>query len=116
MSGRTIAPRGTVYLYHIDPPFGHCRHVVGFTTNLTHRHGEHMRGQGAPIIRHALRTGHHVTLARTWTAVSQDLEMFIKHRYKDTRSLCPLCDQHSDRHLPDSRARTVQGWFTHRRK
>jgi hypothetical protein len=49
---------------HIDPPFKHARHYIGFTPDPTadRRVSEHLNGlfKGTPLIKAALDAGHTV--------------------------------------------------------
>lgn len=80
---------GVVYLLHLDRPFGHARHYLGWSRNLDRRLAHHWRGTGATMLRHAREAGIGWTVARTW-AGTRTLESQLKKRGGRAR-LCPVC-------------------------
>ncbi len=84
----------TVYVLHIDPPFKHARHYIGFTPDPTadRRVSEHLNGlfKGTPLIKAALDAGHSVRLAHQFPGANREFERWLKDR-KDVRSWCPCC-------------------------
>lgn len=88
----TEHPHGTVYLLHLEQPFGHARHYSGWAGpgNLDGRLWHHERGSGANMLRHVAAAGIRWHLARTWPG-DRALERRIKHRGGASR-LCPTCD------------------------
>lgn len=82
---------GTVYLLHLDPPYKHAAHYLGWTGpgNLGHRLAHHAAGTGANLLLYAAKAGGTWTLARTW-AGDRHLERRIKRR-GGLRRCCPVC-------------------------
>lgn len=82
---------GTVYLLHLDPPYKHARHYIGWASpgNLAHRLGHHAAGSGANLLRVVAEAGGTWTVVRTW-AGGRDLERRIKRRGGAAR-VCPTC-------------------------
>jgi predicted GIY-YIG superfamily endonuclease len=82
-------PGGTVYLLHLDEPFGHARHYTGWASDLHGRLAHHAAGTGANLLRHVAKAGIGWQLARTWQG-DRYLERRIKRRGGATRR-CPIC-------------------------
>jgi len=81
---------GTVYVLHLDPPYRHAGHYVGWTEgDVDARIAMHLRGQGSPLIRAATALGVRVQLAIT-IAGSRGLERRLK-RWHKTAQFCPIC-------------------------
>lgn len=80
-----------VYLLHIEPAFKHAAHYAGVTNrdDLWQRLEEHRSGAGALMLRHAVRAGSQLMLARVWYNVPRKFELRIKGR--SLRNLCPCC-------------------------
>jgi hypothetical protein len=82
-------PGGTVYLLHLDPPFGHARHYTGWASDLYGRLAHHGTTSGANLLLHAAKAGGTWTLARTW-AGDRYLERRLKRAGGASRR-CPIC-------------------------
>jgi hypothetical protein len=82
-------PGGTVYLLHLDPPFGHARHYTGWASDLHGRLAHHGTSQGANMLWHAAKAGGTWTLARTWPG-DRYLERRLKRAGGASRR-CPVC-------------------------
>ncbi len=82
---------GTVYLLHLDPPYKHARHYLGWSSagNLGYRLAHHAAGTGANLLLHAAKAGGSWTLARTW-AGDRHLERRLQRRGGAAR-VCPVC-------------------------
>jgi predicted GIY-YIG superfamily endonuclease len=80
---------GTIYLIHLDTPYKHARHDLGWTTNLDARLHAHREGQGARLMEVITAAGITWRLARTWPG-GRDRERAIKNRHEAPR-LCPEC-------------------------
>lgn len=84
------AADAVVYLLHIDPPYRHARHVLGWTRDLPLAIGEHWSGRTrSGIVRAALDAGSKVVVARKWRGGAEEAA-----RLRGTRSLgryCPRC-------------------------
>jgi predicted GIY-YIG superfamily endonuclease len=83
---------GTVYLLHLDPPYRHARHYVGWTRDLAARLDAHRAGQGARLMEVVKQAGGTFRLARTWPG-GRDRERAIKNRHEAPK-LCPECSPH----------------------
>jgi hypothetical protein len=82
-------PGGTVYLLHLDPPFGHAKHYTGWANDLYGRLAHHGTTTGANLLLHAAKAGGSWTLARTW-AGDRHLERRLKRSGGAARR-CPIC-------------------------
>ncbi len=82
---------GTVYLLHLDPPFKHARHYIGFTRmtmdeRMRRHHGRH----GARLLRAQLAAGGTWRVAQVWPQVQRQWELTLKRRGGGARC-CPIC-------------------------
>jgi len=82
---------GQVYLIHLDQPFRHARHYLGWTLNLERRIAQHRAGTGAKLLRAVNRHGIRWEVVRIWPG-GPDLEHTLKAR-KNSPRLCPVCVQ-----------------------
>jgi hypothetical protein len=82
---------GTVYLLHLDPPYKHARHYLGWASagNLGYRLAHHAAGSEANLLLHAAKAGGSWRIARTW-AGDRHLERRLKRRGGAAR-VCPVC-------------------------
>jgi predicted GIY-YIG superfamily endonuclease len=87
--GPAVGGAGTVYLIHLDEPYKHARHYLGWTTDLNSRLEAHQAGRGARLMEVVKAAGITWRLARTWPG-SRDRERAIKNRHEAPR-LCPEC-------------------------
>jgi predicted GIY-YIG superfamily endonuclease len=85
----TAAVQGTVYLVHLDRPFGHAKHYTGFALNLRRRLAQHRRGKGAHLLALAQDAGITWQLARTWEGTRAE-ERRLKNMGGASRR-CPMC-------------------------
>jgi predicted GIY-YIG superfamily endonuclease len=88
-AGPADGDAGTVYLIHLDEPYKHARHYLGWTTDLDARLQAHQQGRGARLMEVVKAAGITWRLARTWPG-SRDRERAIKNRHEAPR-LCPEC-------------------------
>jgi hypothetical protein len=80
-----------VYVIHIEPPFHHARHYVGFSKDILARLALHQLGQSqVALIRAAVLAGHRLILAHVWPDADRNFERRIKNR-KNTPRYCPIC-------------------------
>lgn len=91
---RTLSPEhpgGTVYLLHLEEPFGHARHYTGWADggNLSRRLAHHLAGSGANLLRHVGKAGIGWELARTWPGDRREERRLKKQGGASRR--CPLC-------------------------
>jgi hypothetical protein len=80
-----------VYLLHLDPPYKHARHYLGWASpgNLGQRLAHHAAGTGANLLLYAAKAGGTWRLARTWPG-DRHTERRLKGRGGRAR-LCPVC-------------------------
>lgn len=82
--------KGSIYLLHLEPPYRHARHYLGWAKrDVTRRVGEHLSGQGSPLVRAAVGAGGSVLLARVWMGQGRSQERRLKS--KGTARYCPFC-------------------------
>lgn len=82
----------SVYLLHLDPPYRHARHYVGFATCVARRVAHHRAGTGARFTQVVVEAGHAILLARVWRGRSRRFERALKNReYGSLDALCPRC-------------------------
>lgn len=81
-------PGGTVYLLHLDEPFGHAKHYTGWASDLYGRLAHHGTTSGANLLLHVAKAGGTWTLARTWNG-DRYLERRLKAHGATRR--CPIC-------------------------
>jgi predicted GIY-YIG superfamily endonuclease len=80
-----------VYVLHIEPPYHHAAHYIGFTTRPEReRVAEHLAGRGSPLIRAALAAGHEVKVAHSWNCGTRQFERYLKN-LKMTPRFCRCC-------------------------
>lgn len=84
---------GKLYLIHLDPPFKHAAHYLGYTSraDVEDRVAEHRAGRGANMLRHAVASGSSLTIARVWMGKTRKNERSLKGR--SLRPLCPHCKE-----------------------
>jgi hypothetical protein len=80
---------GTVYLLHLDAPFGHAKHYTGWASDLYGRLGHHGTSTGANLLWHVAKAGIGWQLARTWPG-DRHLERRLKRGGGAARR-CPIC-------------------------
>jgi hypothetical protein len=95
MRGRDFTPtqpgvKGTVYLLHLDTPFGHAKHYTGWAASLASRLAHHAAGTGARLMQVVAQAGIGFSLARTWQEVDRNFERKLKNRGGASRH-CPIC-------------------------
>lgn len=83
---------GTIYLLHFDRSFGHARHYLGWTTDLTKRLAAHGTCDGSALMRAVADAGIGWSLARTWPG-DRYRERQLKGQGGRSR-MCPLCRAH----------------------
>jgi hypothetical protein len=84
--------KGTVYLLHIEPPYHHAKHYLGWTEfDVEGRVAYHVSGYGNKLIRAAVKAGHGIIIARTWSDEDRNFERTLKNR-KNAPRLCPICN------------------------
>ena len=97
-SGAAIKPHpgdaqgvpGVVYVLHLEPPYRHAAHYIGWTAeDVPGRVQAHLCGRGSPLIRAAVAAGVAVEIAATFPG-TRSLERRLK-RWHKTGQFCPTC-------------------------
>src|SRR5205085_2158791 len=83
-----------VYLLHLDRPFKHAKHYLGFSMNLEARLQCHRNGNGARFMEVVSQAGIGFTLARLWRCDTWEEGRALERKLKKQHSplLCPLCN------------------------
>lgn len=109
MSVTSQGEPGTVYLVHLQRPYRHERHYLGWAADVQRRLAEHRAGDGSPLLRAAAAAGIGFDVVRTWPGTRFDERRL--HRFKNTPArLCPICrgkpaeSPAPRRHLPTAAA------------
>lgn len=84
---------GGVYLIHLERPYKHARHYIGFARNIEARLDHHRRGSGANFLKVVTRAGIPWHLVRVWAGQDKTFERRIKGR--SATRLCPECNPES---------------------
>lgn len=79
---------GTIYVLHIEPPYRHAAHYVGWTgkNDVAERLADHYAGRGSPLVRAAVAAGCDVRLTNTFPGTRTD-----ERRCKDTHKRDRFC-------------------------
>ena len=80
---------GTVYLLHLDQPYKHARHYLGWASDLDARLAQHAAGDGARLLQVVRDAGIGWQLARTWPG-DRYRERQLKKQGGRSR-MCPVC-------------------------
>ena len=93
---------GTIYLLHLETPYKHARHYLGFSTHLKARLEHHRNGTGARFMQVVTEAGIPWCVARKWQGTRYD-ERRLKNRHNSAQ-LCPICLK--EKHGQDSHDHT----------
>lgn len=90
-----------VYLIHLEEPFHHCRHYIGFAEGgqegVKRRYKRHCSGDGSKLLRAVKSAGIVFKVVRTWEG-DRSIERGLKNK-KNSRFLCPVCNtKHKETH------------------
>ncbi len=88
-TGTEAAAGSQVYLIHLERPYKHARHYLGWTRNLTRRLAQHRAGTGARLLRAVNRCGIGWEVVRLWPG-GPEIERQLKV-LKNSPRLCPVC-------------------------
>jgi predicted GIY-YIG superfamily endonuclease len=77
------------YLLHFDSKVHGAQHYLGWSVHIARRIRQHLKGDGARLVRQALRAGICVELVRVWTSADRKYERVLKVRAP--KSYCPKC-------------------------
>lgn len=88
--------QGTIYLIHLERPYRHARHYLGWTEGpLADRIAAHRSGQGSPLLRAATEVG--INWYVVWTCVGDRYEERRLKNGKHVSRFCPAClDEEED--------------------
>lgn len=91
-----------VYLLHINPPYKHARHYLGYADDLQRRIAEQQTGRraAARLPQVVIAAGCTLVLARIWPGQDRHFERKLKQR-KNTPCLCPICNGQGTALNPD---------------
>lgn len=84
-----------VYLIHLDKPYRHAQHYIGFAaTEATYlrRIQHHRKGTGAAFLRAVNRAGIKWSVVREWPDEDGRFERQLKNTKHSSR-LCPECNK-----------------------
>jgi predicted GIY-YIG superfamily endonuclease len=81
----------TVYLIHLDVPFGHALHYIGFSERMEARITHHRNGTGAWFLKKVNEAGISWQVVRTWANQDRAFERKLKN-FKKSKCLCPVCN------------------------
>ena len=82
--------QGTVYMIHLQRPYRHARHYLGWTHDVEQRLAVHRQGQGSPLLRAAVAAGITFDVVRTWPG-DRHLERRLHNAKNSPARLCPVC-------------------------
>lgn len=84
---------GTIYLLHLERPYRHARHYLGWTAgeDLSPRLEAHRGGSGARLMEGVAAAGIGFVLARAWEGKTRHDERRMKVRGQTRR--CPVCKE-----------------------
>ena len=80
-----------VYLIHLNTPYKHAKHYLGFSEKLPGRVQQHRRGNGARFMEVIAKQGISWHVSRVWDG-DRELEAALKTGNNSGR-LCPTCLQ-----------------------
>ena len=80
-----------VYLIHLEKPFGHAQHYIGWAERLDARISHHKAGSGALFLRKVNEAGIPWTVVRTWSNQTRTFERWLKN-LKKAKLICPVCN------------------------
>lgn len=80
------------YLLHLDPPYKHAAHYLGYADDIQRRIEEHEAGAGARLTQVAVGAGCRLVLARIWPGAGKAYERTLKKQRGSSR-LCPICKE-----------------------
>ena len=83
-----------VYLIHLDKPFVHSQHYIGWSEFLTARFNHHKNGTGCRFLKRVNEAGIDYKIVREWKNQDRDFERRLKNR-KNSTKLCPVCNPDS---------------------
>ena len=74
--------QGIVYILHLERPFGHARHYIGYTKSWMHflnRMEEHYMGRRSIFMSHVRDAGIGFSISRVYYDATRDFERYLKN-------------------------------------
>lgn len=90
-----------VYLIHLERPYKHAKHYLGYTSldSVDARLHRHKSGSGAKLLQVCNQASIDYTVVRTWQCdnwqSARKLERRLKAQHNAPR-LCPICNRHKE--------------------
>jgi predicted GIY-YIG superfamily endonuclease len=78
------------YLLHFERKVHGKQHYLGWSVHIARRLRQHLKGDGARLVRQALRAGVGVELVRIWTTSDSKQERALK-KVRAPKGYCPKC-------------------------
>ncbi len=78
------------YLLHFDSTVHGAQHYLGWSVHIARRLRQHLKGDGARLVKQVLRAGIGVELVRVWTTDDRKQERALK-KTRTPKSYCPRC-------------------------
>jgi hypothetical protein len=98
---------GTIYLLHLERPYKHAQHYMGWALDLEKRLPQHGGAAGSPLLAAAKAAGIGWELVRTWQGVTRHRERQLKRQGGHARR-CPRCGVGGGHHrAPGATRRSV---------
>jgi hypothetical protein len=76
-----------VYLVHLDEPYFHARHYVGYADDIARRIETHHKGRGSPLLAAATAAGIGWVVVQIWPGGDRRFERKLHNRHGSR--LCP---------------------------
>ena len=88
-----------LYVLHLEPPYLHAGHYLGWTDDVRRRVAEHLAcgSKSSPLVRAAIDAGSAITLAAIWPGASRTEERRRKRCGHVGSRYCPVCRSSSSR-------------------
>lgn len=80
-----------VYLLHLDPPYKHARHYLGYSDDIARRFREHQTGRGSALTEAAVAAGCELSIVRVWPGYDKNDEWRLRCQHNNPR-MCPICN------------------------
>ena len=93
----------SVYVLHLDPPYKHARHYVGWAHHVKRRVQHHREGRGARLLEVAVAAGSEVLVGRVFRGRDRTFERRMKQRrWGPLEEICRVCLERAGKHRPRS--------------
>ncbi len=95
----------SVYVLHLDPPYRHVRHYVGWAVHVKRRIAHHRTGRGARVVQVAVEAGSEVLVGRVLRGRDRTFERRMKQRrWGPLEGVCRVCCERAGRRPKTLRA------------